>query len=101
MPGSSPGMTARILGLSARTKDALTPASANAAIDREDHARRVTRAVGCEVSHEIADLTRVRGTAERKAFLIFAVAVLVAELVLCPRFQQRDVTVGADGAGID
>jgi len=43
----------------------------------------------------------MRRSAERQALLEFLVAALIAELVLCSRLQQGDVTVGADRAGID
>ena len=41
------------------------------------------------------------GTAERQALLEFLVAVFIAELMPSPGLQQRDMPVGADGAGID
>src|SRR5476651_1490752 len=59
----------------------LPPARADAAIDRKDHTRGITGAVGRQVGHEVADLPGMPGTAERKALLKFLVAVLVTELV--------------------
>ena len=71
------------------------------AVHRKDHPRRIARAIRRQERHQVADLARMRGAAERHVLLEFLVAVLVAELVLGPRLQQRDVAVGADGAGID
>src|SRR5712664_4709719 len=77
------------------------PPRADAAIDGVDHARGVAGAVGGEERHQVADFARMRGTAERKTFLKFRVAVFVAELVLRAGLEQRDVAVGADWPGID
>src|SRR3954447_26839521 len=74
----------------------LSPARADAAVDREDHARGVAGAVRRQECHQVADLARVRGTPQRQALLKFLVAVFVAELVFRARLQQRDVAVGAD-----
>src|SRR3569833_2192728 len=85
----------------AMTRIKLTPACAYAAIDRIDHTRRIPRVIRRQERHEVADLARMRRTAERQALLEFLVAALVAELVLGPRLQQRDVAVGADRTGIN
>src|SRR5262249_11392136 len=79
----------------------LAPPRGEAAVDGKNHARRVTRAVGGEIRHQVANLARMRGPAERQAFLEFLVAALVAELVLRPGLEQRDVAVGADRPRID
>ena len=71
------------------------------AIDGKDHARGIAGAVRGQERHQVADLARMGGAAERHALLEFLVAVLVAELVLGAGLQQRDVAVGADRAGID
>src|SRR5437868_2606079 len=79
----------------------LTPPRRMPAIHGNDHARRIPRPVGRQKRHQVTDLAYMRRPAERHAFLEFPVAGLVAELVLRPGFQQRDVAVGADGAGVD
>src|ERR1051326_3624263 len=77
------------------------PPRRNTAVDGEDHARRIARAVGGEERHEVADLARMRRPAERHALLEFLVAVLVAELMLGAGLEQRHVAIGADRARID
>src|SRR5271168_4276875 len=72
------------------------PSRRDAAVDGEDHARGVAASVGSEEGHEVADLAGMRGAAERQSLLEFLVAVLVAELVFCPRLEQRHMAVGAD-----
>src|SRR6187399_3242521 len=79
----------------------LAPAGRVPAVDGEDHTRRIPRAIRRQERHEVADLARMRRPAERHALLEFLVAVLVTELVLGARLQQRDVAVGADGTRID
>src|SRR4051812_38658754 len=79
----------------------LSPPGADAAVHREDHARRIAGAVGGKEGHQVADLAGVRGPGERQALLEFPVAVLVAELILGAGLQQRDVAVGADRSRID
>src|SRR5215472_6180122 len=88
-----PGMTVE--------DEALTKSSRNAAVDGEDHARRIARAIRRQKRHQVPDLARVRRPAERQSLLEFLVAVLVAELMLGARLEQGDVTVGADRARID
>src|SRR6185312_8209433 len=79
----------------------VTPPGADASIDGEDHTRGVAGAVGGEERHQVTDLARLCRAAERQTFLIVRVAVLVAELVLCPRLQQRDMAVGTNRPRID
>src|SRR3954468_13615725 len=83
------------------TRIKLTPSCADSAIHRIDDPRRIACAIRRQERHEIADLVRMRRPAERQALLEFLVAALVAELVVCPRLQQGDVTVSANRAGID
>ena len=45
----------------------LTPARADAAVNRVDHARGIAGAVGGQERHQVADLARMGGAAERKA----------------------------------
>ena len=79
----------------------LSPPRRMPAVHGKDHARSISRPIRRQERHEVADLARMRRPAERQAFLKILVAVLVAELVLGAGLQQRDVTVGADRAGID
>src|SRR5206468_12203466 len=79
----------------------LTPPRSMPAVHGNAHFRRISRPIRCQERHQVTDLACMRRPAERHAFLEFPVAVLVAELVLRPCLQQRDVAVGADGAGID
>src|SRR5258705_12088177 len=80
---------------------ALSPSRRDPAVYRVDHARCIAGAVGGQKRHQVADLARVRRAAEWHALLEFLVAVLIAELVLGTRLQQRDVAVGANGPRID
>src|SRR5437764_438052 len=63
----------------------LAPSRSMSAVHREDHARGVSRPVRRQKRHEVADLARMCGAAERHVLLEFLVAVLVAELVPGPR----------------
>src|SRR4051812_25514791 len=78
-----------------------SPPRADTAVDGEDHARGVTRSIGSEEGHQIADLARMRRPAKRQAFLEFLVAIFVAELGLCARLQKRDVAIRADRTWVD
>src|ERR1700690_980209 len=84
-PGSAEQRTGRCFASSGERCTAsgtrtLSPSRRDAAVDGEDHARRISGAVGGEECHQVADLPRICRTAERQALLEFLVTVFVAEL---------------------